>query len=57
MEANPHKPYHRDLTKQSLFSKLAEENELINRDTSMDVNKKQSNNNAYDGFQKSLHRL
>ena len=44
MEANPHKPYHRDVERKSLFTKLAEENELINRDTAVDFKKKRSNN-------------
>lgn len=57
MDANPHKPYLRDIEKKSLFSKLAQENELINKDTSVGSPQKQSNNHAYASYQKSLQRL
>ena len=50
MEANPHKPYRRDVGTKSLFQKLAEENQMVNKDTSVDPKKKHSNNQAYNSF-------
>lgn len=57
MDANPVKPYFKAMETKSLFSKLAEENEHINRDTNVDQMKKTSSNFAYKSFQRSLNRL
>ena len=57
MDANPHKPYYQMLENRSLYSKLAQENENMNKDNLMDETLKTTKNNAYRSYQKSLHRL
>ena len=44
MDANPHKPYYQVLENKSLYSKLAEENEQMNKDKSVDEKNKTSKN-------------